>query len=111
MGGRDERLARNEATARDINEGIEASKAGDDANDTVRMVCECGRLECDRVLAISIAEYERVRRDPQTFAVVKDHVMPDVEEIVEETDRFVVVGKREGAPAEIAEEQDPREDP
>jgi hypothetical protein len=37
--------------------------------------------------------------------------VPDVEVIVEETDRFVVVRKREGTPAEIAEEEDPRKDP
>jgi len=34
--------------------------------------------------------------------------MADVEEVVEETDRFVVVAKREGTPAEVASEEDPR---
>jgi hypothetical protein len=109
--GRDERLARNEATAREINEGIEDSNAPADGTDTIRMMCECGQLECVRVLAITIAEYEGVRRDPRNFAVIKEHVMPDVEEIVEETDRFVVVRKREGPPAQIAKEEDPRQDP
>jgi hypothetical protein len=109
MDGREERLARNEATAREINEGIEDSGAAD-GTDLIRMMCECGQLECVRVLAITIAEYESVRRDPRNFAVTRGHVMPDVEEVVEETDRFVVVRKREGAPAEIAEEEDPRGD-
>jgi hypothetical protein len=34
--------------------------------------------------------------------------MDDVERIVYETQRFVVVAKREGTPAEIAVEEDPR---
>jgi hypothetical protein len=72
MDGQEERLARNEATAREINEDIEDSRARADATDTIRMVCECGQLECDRVLAITIAEYERVRRDPRTFAVIRE---------------------------------------
>jgi hypothetical protein len=108
MEGREERLALNEATAREINEDIEDSRAAAVATDTIRIVCECGQLECERALAITIAEYEGVRRDPRTFAVIREHVMPEVEEIVEETDRFVVVRKREGAPAEVAEEEDPR---
>lgn len=57
---------------------------------------------------ISVAEYEAVRRDARHFAVTRTHVLPDVEEVVQETDRFVVVRKRQGTPAEIAEEEDPR---
>jgi hypothetical protein len=108
MGDREERLTRNEATAREINEGVEGSNAPAEATDTIRILCECGQLECLGVLAITIAEYEGVRRDPRTFAVTKDHVMPEVEDVLEETDRFVVVRKREGVPAQIAEEEDPR---
>jgi hypothetical protein len=37
-----------------------------------------------------------------------DHVTPDVEEVVSQTDRFTVVRKREGTPAEVAEATDPR---
>jgi hypothetical protein len=36
------------------------------------------------------------------------HVSPDVEEPVRTDERFVVVRKREGTPAAIAEEEDPR---
>ena len=34
--------------------------------------------------------------------------MADVERVVYETDRFVVVGKREGTPAQLAVSEDPR---
>jgi hypothetical protein len=74
----------------------------------VRILCECGLLDCDRVVAITIAEYEAVRADPRQFAVVRDHVMPEVEEVLAETDRYVLVAKREGTPAAVAVQEDPR---
>jgi hypothetical protein len=105
---REARVARNEAISREINEGIELSHAPEVPHDVVRMVCECGRSECDRLLAISIGEYEAVRADPRRFVVVKAHVMTDVEFVVDENPRFTVVEKREGRPAEVAEALDPR---
>lgn len=108
MTGRDERVARNEATSREINEGIEQAHEGASSDQYVRMVCECGQDSCDRLIAITLPEYERVRSDASHFAVVVDHVIADVERVVDETDRFVVVAKREGTAAEVASEEDPR---
>ena len=71
-------------------------------------MCECGRLERDRVIAITIAEYESVRSDPRQFAVARDHVMAEVERVVAETDRYAVVAKRQGSAAAVATEEDPR---
>ena len=105
---REERVARNEAANREINEGIEAALGLRARKGHVPMLCECGRSECEDLLAITIREYEEVRSDPRRFAVVREHVMADIEAIVSETDRFVVVQKREGAPARSAEELDPR---
>ena len=107
MSGREERVARNEATSREINEGIEDAHAGS-PDRQIRMICECGRDECERVIAITVTEYERIRTDPVRFAVTRAHVIPDVEEVVERTDRYVVVTKREGTPMDIAVDTDPR---
>jgi L-alanine-DL-glutamate epimerase-like enolase superfamily enzyme len=71
-------------------------------------VCECGRPDCERLLAITVGEYEAVRSDARRFVVVKDHVMDDVELVVDENARFTVVEKREGGAAEVAEALDPR---
>jgi len=49
-----------------------------------------------------------VRSDARHFVVVGDHVVPDLERVVGETDRYVVVAKREGTPAAIARKEDPR---
>ncbi|MGQ0678315.1 MAG: hypothetical protein ACT4OM_01420 [Actinomycetota bacterium] len=106
MSDREERLARNEVAAREINESIEDSLQGDKG--LIRMVCECGRDTCERVVAITVGEYETVRRNPRHFVVAFGHTMPEIEAKVDETDRFEVVEKADGEPAEIAEEQDPR---
>jgi hypothetical protein len=108
MTGREDRVARNEATSREINEEIEDAHDGAHSDQYIRIVCECGRESCDRLIAITVGEYERVRSDARTFAVVRDHLMPDVERVVDETDRFVIVAKREGTPAETVSEEDPR---
>jgi hypothetical protein len=108
MTGREERVARNEAASRDINERIEDAHEGATDERYVRMLCECGKESCDRLIAITLPEYERVRSHPRTFAVMRDHVMEDMERVVDETDRFVVVAKREGTPAQVAIEEDPR---
>ena len=108
VSSREERVARNESTSREINEAIERVHQAASTPDHVRIVCECGRLECNRVIAITIAEYESVRADPRQFAVTRDHVMADVERVVAGTDRYAVVAKREGTPAAVAIEEDPR---
>jgi hypothetical protein len=112
MMSREERAARNQTIARDINEGIEQAHTQAGASlkggEYVRVLCECGLTECDRVLAITLGEYESVRADPRRFAVAAGHQMAGVEAVVTRTDRYVVVAKREGTPAQIAIEQDPR---
>lgn len=108
MSSREERVAKNETTARDINEQIGQAHGAGQPSRHVRIICECGRASCDRVVAIAPDEYAEVRNEPRHFVVVRDHVVEDLEEVVAETDRFAVVRKREGTPAEIAIEEDPR---
>ena len=107
MSEREARVAKNETTSRDMNERIEQAHA-DSPADHFRILCECGRSDCNRVIAITIPEYEALRSDAREFAVVRTHVMLDVEDIVRDTERFTVVRKLVGTPAEIAEEEDPR---
>ena len=109
MTSREERLARNEARAREVNESLEFARVADSGpGRLMRMVCECGIASCNEPIEITLLEYERVRSDPLHFAVVPDHVIRDIEVVVEENDRFVVVAKREGQPAAVAIEENPR---
>ena len=108
MSRRAERVARNESTTRAINEEIEQAHQAAPTEGHIRILCECGRNDCDRLIAMTLAEYESVRADPHQFAVAHDHVIPDMERVVAETDRYTVVAKREGSPAAVAVEEDPR---
>jgi hypothetical protein len=108
MEGREERVARNESISREINEGLEQAHAESPQGSYPHFVCECGNESCNRLVTMSLSEYEQIRSDPRQFAVVQEHVMPDVEDVISETDRFVIVAKKEGTPAEVAEAEDPR---
>ena len=109
MTDRESRIAENEGISRQINEGIEEAMTSLSPEGHVRMVCECGRPDCGSLIAITVAEYEDARRDARRFVVASDHVIPDVERVVIETERYTVVEKREGTPAAVAEALDPRD--
>lgn len=97
MSDREERAAQNEATARQINEQLD--NAHDDGPDSRRlpMVCECANSACEQAISISPDEHRRLREGGRQFAVLPEHVIADVEQIVYETDRYVVVKKRDEA--------------
>jgi hypothetical protein len=100
----DERVARNEVTARRINEAIEDGRARRDGR--AGFVCECGQLGCNRIIELALGEYEAVRSDARQFAVANGHESA-VEEVVDRTPRYAVVAKR-GVAGAIAENTDPR---
>src|SRR3954447_7780006 len=91
----EERIARNEATFRRINEDIERGRDADDDTTLVGFVCECGSADCGRLMELTPAEYEQIRTDPCQFAIVPGHEIPDVEHVVERNDRYAVVRKNE----------------
>jgi hypothetical protein len=105
---RQEQVAKNEARHRELNEEIEESYKSHSGDDYMDVVCECGIADCDVFLKVTKAEYEDVRADPRKFILFREHLNLDTDEIVSEGDRFTVVAKREGEPAEIARLADPR---
>ena len=102
-----ERIARNEATFRSINEDILRGRDQEDEATLIGFVCECGHADCSRLMELSPAEYERVRRDPWQFAVVPGHELPAFEDVVERTERYFVVRKL-GDAGGIVTATDPR---
>jgi len=100
-----QRVAMNEATFRRVNEGMEA---GQDPDGLMAFVCECGRLGCNRLMELTRPEYEAVRANPRTFAVLEGHELPEVEDVVSRTDRYLLVEKHDDPEAEIVERTDPR---
>ena len=95
----------NEATFRKVNEGIEA---GQEVQGMLAFLCECGRLGCNRLIELTRDEYETVRANPRRFAVIDGHQIDEVEDVVERTERYIVVEKRGRPEAEIVEQTDPR---
>jgi hypothetical protein len=61
-----------------------------------------GRFEMNR------AQYEAVRAHAERFVVLHGHQDEEIESVVDTQERFVVVEKRPGGPAEVAREEDPR---
>ncbi|MGI8607533.1 MAG: hypothetical protein ACR2L0_10375 [Gaiellaceae bacterium] len=104
MDPRIERVGKNEAVFREVNERINDVTHGDAAE----YLCECGYATCTETIQMTVADYEGVRSDPTHFALLPGHELPDVEEVVERGDGFLVVQKHAGAAAALAAELDPR---
>jgi predicted ThiF/HesA family dinucleotide-utilizing enzyme len=100
-----QRVAMNEATFRKVNEGM---AAGQEPTGLLTFVCECGRLGCNKLMALTRAEYEAVRANPRRFAIVDGHEIEEVEDVIERFDRFIVVEKRGAPEADVVENTDPR---
>lgn len=108
MTSREERTAKNEAASREINEKIEEAYQGDPPANRIDIVCECARMTCDAAIDITLDEYQQVREDARHFVIFPGHFVGDIEWIVFENDRFAVVAKREGVPADVARDENPR---
>ena len=81
------RVARNQAVLRALNEGIDAER--DDG--VVAFRCECGKLGCNRLIALRRPEYEAVRADPRRFVIAPGHVVAALEYEVERHAEHAVV--------------------
>jgi hypothetical protein len=106
MTDRSERLARNEAMFRSVNERVE-EVVQPGPTEAIDFLCECGDTECVEKITLTREEYESVRMDGAQFAIVVGHEIPAIESVVRRGDRFLVVRKHP-AEAEIARETDPR---
>jgi hypothetical protein len=106
-GKKQRRAAANEATIRDVNEGIERGQWPGEEDAPIGFRCECARLGCNQLVELTIHEYEEIRAQPRRFVVVPGHELPEVETVIEARPGYVIVEKRDQA-GEVAEENDPR---
>jgi hypothetical protein len=103
---RTRRIGVNEAIFRELNEQIEDLAA--DSDRQLKLVCECGDVECHKRFRMAPRTYEALRADSCLFAVVPGHQAPDVETVQDGGSGYVVVRKHDGLPAAIARSTDPR---
>jgi hypothetical protein len=109
MNSRKEQIGMNETLFREINERLEElNKTFSEFTDKMELVCECGIPTCIERFAMDVSQYERLRADPTTFAVKRGHELPDLEEVIEEHEHYLVVRKKPGEPAAVAVAEDPR---
>lgn len=105
------RAAKNQSLFREINERIEELNVGFSVvvPDPGEWVCECANDSCIELIPMTLEEYEAVRAKPNRFFVKPDdgHLWPDVERIVQRTDRYWIVEKY-GLGAVVAADADPR---
>jgi hypothetical protein len=107
---REERIARNEALFRDLNERtkeIAASLTPGQSPRVLEIFCECGQTDCIEKIVVSAPEYESVRAKPEWFIVATGHEILDVEDVVSTAESYSVVEKHEEE-ATIARQTDPR---
>jgi hypothetical protein len=103
-----DRLARNEAVFREINEGIERGRWPGEEDSLVGFRCECARLGCNELLELTVREYESVRANGRRFIITPGHERLDVEIVVETRTGYLVVEKLDQA-GEAADATDPRQ--
>jgi hypothetical protein len=107
---RERRIGRNEEVFRRVNEQIEqVNEAFGSVAGTMTLVCECGETSCIEQIELTPEEYERLRSDPTWFAIRPGHEIADAEDVIERGDRYWVVEKHEGEPADVARDISPDE--
>jgi hypothetical protein len=77
------KAGRNQALWREVNERI---KAVAETSGDMEFLCECANMDCSETLAMSMAEYERIRSSPSHFPIAVGHDFPEFERVVELTD-------------------------
>jgi len=93
---RSRRVKQNERLFAAFNEAIQqANSELGVADPTEQYVCECSVQECLQRVTLSADEYLEARSAPLRFFMIAAHRDPAHEQIVRETDRYVLVEKRD----------------
>ncbi len=102
---REQRTARNQLLFREVNERIAslAERALLPEVAPIEVTCECVDMSCTSTIQISLHEFAEIDRATNRFLVVPGHELPDVEDVTERRDRFLIVAKR-GAGADLVEQ-------
>jgi hypothetical protein len=88
------RLARNEDFFREVNGRIseKAESHGVDSHE-YEFFCECSDAACVERVKLTLTEYEHIRAEPTRFVVKTDHVVHEIEHIIEAVEDHVVIEK------------------
>lgn len=103
---KERRVAKNQSLFREANE---REKENNDSGLWLAFACECADETCAEQMELTPEEYEQVRAIPTHFIVRpgEEHIVPEVERVVERRQRYWVVEKV-GEAGAVAEQLDPR---
>ena len=97
-----ERIVENEVVLREVNERI-AEKSSDlearglaESDDTSEYLCSCGQRDCDESVELTLEEFADAHSRDDQFIVAPGHYLPEIEEVVADHERYMVVRKKPG---------------
>ncbi len=88
------RLAQNEDFFRGVNERVgDIAESHGTSPHHYEFFCECSDTTCLERVVLTLAEYEHIRAEPTRFVVKKNHVIAEIEHVVEHAEDHVVIEK------------------
>ena len=94
---REDRLASNEALFREGNERMAAWEERQATEELARYLCECANEDCREKVQLHKPEYEHVRSNSRWFVIVPGHEIPDIETVIERSERWAIIEKDPGS--------------
>jgi len=98
------RLAENEVILRQLNTEIKEFVLQDAPNEAfakqpLRFFCECSNFDCRERIPITAKEYDELHRGDKNFIIRPGHNTPEIENVVDDKDTYMVVEKHDLPPA------------
>ena len=88
------RLAKNEDFFREVNDRVnESAESHGDSAHGYEFFCECSDTACMERVTLTLDEYEHVRAEPTRFVVKKNHVIQEIEHVVETVPDHMIIEK------------------
>jgi hypothetical protein len=88
--------AQDQSLFREVNEKLrDLNEAFETITRDSGFICECANRDCIEYVTMTLADYEAIRLVPTHFLVTprESHVVPKVERVIEQNDRYWVVEK------------------
>jgi hypothetical protein len=87
-----ERLARNQAQFREVNERLLELSDGFEGG-SLEFVCECSQDDCTSTVTMTRKDYESVRAHSTFFVILSGHELPEIEKVIDSRDGWTIVQK------------------
>jgi hypothetical protein len=71
-------------------------------------LCECSDRRCTEPITLTRQEYEAVRSDAVRFVIALNHENPEIDQVVQENERFATVEKFHRPSMQVARATNPR---